>query len=69
MEFRSNKHARWVLRQKTINVRIRFALSPVLGMGSMFWSLGRGATVAQQTLDLYILVRIRAPQPVMYAIT
>jgi hypothetical protein len=25
--------------------------------------LGRGATVAQRTLDPFILVRIRAPQP------
>ena len=25
--------------------------------------LGHGATVAQQTLDLFILVRVRMPQP------
>jgi hypothetical protein len=27
------------------------------------YPLGRGAMVAQQTLDLFILVRIRTPQP------
>jgi hypothetical protein len=26
-------------------------------------TLGRGAMAAQQTLDLFILVRVRAPQP------
>ena len=43
---------------------IRVALIPGRNIHASI-SLGRGAMVAQRTLNPYILVRIRAPQPVV----